>query len=373
MPIKSLAVARLRMPLTQPYTIAYETVVAAENILVRVQDESGRSGWGIAAPDPIVTGESLAAAGQALDVVIPSLVIGSDPGRVARLAVGLERLAAATPAARAAVEMAVLDLLGKRAGLPLYRLLGGYRTRILTSVTLGIASVADTLAEARERVRQGFRALKVKGGRDVGEDVERLVRTRELVGPRIRLRFDANQAYTAEEALTLIERTKAVDLEVIEQPTPREALRALRTVQRRSPIPVMADESLLGLNDAFRLARGRLADLVNVKLMKSGGVLAALSAIAVGRAAAMEVMVGCMDESELGIAAGLAVALARPGVVAADLDGHLDLVGDPASGILRLTHGTLHPSNAPGLGVRSEIEERLEEAMGQLPLGFAGP
>jgi L-alanine-DL-glutamate epimerase-like enolase superfamily enzyme len=373
MPIRSLSVARLHMPLTQPYAIAYETVVAADNILVQVQEESGRSGWGIAAPDPLVTGESLEASAQAIDEVIRPHVLGTDPGRVARLSVALERLAGHAPAARAAVEMAVLDLLGRRAGLPLYRLLGGYRTRILTSVTIGISSVAETLAEARERIRQGFRALKLKGGRDLDEDVERLLRIREVSGPRMRLRFDANQAYTAEQALALVERTRTANLEVIEQPTPRAALRALRTVQRKSPVPVMADESLLNLFDAFKLARGRLADLVNIKLMKAGGIQPALSAISVSRSSGISVMVGCMDESELGIAAGLAVALARPGVVAADLDGHLDLVGDPAAGLLRLTRGVLHPSPAPGLGARGEIEERLEEAMGASPLGDAGP
>lgn len=373
MAIRSLSVALLHMPLSQPYTIAYETVVAAENILVRVQEEGGRTGWGVAAPDPLVTGESLEASARAIDEIIRPHVLGADPGRIARLSVGLERLAVDAPAARAAVEMAVYDLLGRRAGMPLYRLLGGYRTRILTSVTIGILTVQETLAEVDERVRQGFRALKLKGGRDLDEDVERLLRTREVVGPRMRLRFDANQAYTAEQALALVERTRAINLEVIEQPTPRAALRALRTVQRLSPVPVMADESLINLFDAFRLARGRLADLVNIKLMKAGGIQPALSAIAISRSSGMEAMVGCMDESEIGIAAGLAVALARPGVVAADLDGHLDLVGDPAAGLLRLTRGILHPSPAPGLGIRGEIEERLEEAMGQAPLGIAGP
>ncbi len=373
MGIKSLDVARLRMPLSQPYAIAYETVFAAENILVRVVDERGRAGWGIAAPDEAVTGEALEQSASAIDQVIRPHVIGAEPTRVVRLAVGLERLAPREPAARAAVEMAMWDLLAKRAGLPLYQLLGGYRTRIMTSITIGISSCKETVAEARARVKQGFRALKIKGGRDLDEDIERLLATREAVGSRIRLRFDANQAYDADQTLVLIEHSKAANLEMIEQPTPRAALRDLRTVQRKSPVPVMADESLLNLFDAFRVARGRLADLVNVKLMKCGGILAALQAISVGRSADCSVMVGCMDESELGIAAGLAVALARPGVVAADLDGHIDLIGDPAAGILKLRNGVLYPSPAPGLGITDQIEDRLEEAVGQAPLGNAGP
>jgi hypothetical protein len=168
----------------------------------RVVDERGR--WvGIAAPDEAVT-ESLEAAASAINQVIRPHVFGAEPTRVVRLAVGLERLAR-SQRHEPRVEMAMWDLLAKRAGLPLYQLLGGYRTHIMTSITIGISSLKDTVAESRERVRQGFRALKIKGGRDLDEDVERLLKTREAVGPRIRLRFDANQAYDADQTLVLIE------------------------------------------------------------------------------------------------------------------------------------------------------------------------
>src|SRR6188474_764893 len=159
MPIRRFAVARLRMPLSHPYTIAYETVVAAENILVRVEDERGRAGFGVAAPDEAVTGESLGSAAEVLERLGRPHVCSSDTGRIARLASTLERLAPEAPAARAAIEMAVWDLLGKQAGMPLYRLLGGYRSRILTSITIGISGLETTLIEARARVAQGFRAL----------------------------------------------------------------------------------------------------------------------------------------------------------------------------------------------------------------------
>ena len=112
---------------------------------------------------------------------------------------------------------------------------------------------------------------------------------------------------------------------------------------------------------------------MNVKLMKCGGIMSALQAIAVSQSSDIAVMIGCMDESELGIAAGLAVALARPGVIAADLDGHIDLEGDPAAGLLRLQNGMLSPSPAPGLGITDAIEDRLEEAMGEAPLDLAAP
>jgi L-alanine-DL-glutamate epimerase-like enolase superfamily enzyme len=338
------------MPLAEPYTIAYETVTSASNVFLRIETDKGVTGFGCAAPDLEVTGEHATETLTALNETLPGVISGADPLRRALLLGRVKAALANRPSARAAVDMALHDILGKVAGLPLWRLLGGYRSRIRTSVTIGILPEAETVERARDCLSRGFKCLKLKGGRDVADDIARVMKVREAVGKGIELRFDANQGFTVEQAVRFVTETRAAHLELLEQPTPIGEPDLMNLVARAVPLPIMADESLMTLRDAFRIARRELADMINIKLMKVGGIDEALQINAVSRAAQLEVMVGCMDESALAIAAGLHFALSRPNVLYADLDGHLDLMDDPAAGAVMLRDGTLFPSPEPGLG-----------------------
>lgn len=338
------------MRLAEPYTIAYETITHASNVFVRLVTDSGKVGHGCAAPDLEVTGETPEETLAAVEGIVAPALRGTDPLRTARRLEELREPLGGRPSLKAAVDMALHDLLGQAAGMPLWQLLGGYRDSIPTSITIGILPPDETVRRARDLVAQGISCLKIKGGLDPEVDAERVKRVRAEVGSSVELRFDANQGYDLDGALTFVRLTESASLELLEQPTPKGRPDLLGRVTAGVSVPVMADESLMTLRDAFRLARNDRVDMVNIKLMKVGGIAEALHVNSVARAARLEAMIGCMDESALAIAAGLHFALARPNVRYADLDGHMELIGDPADGAVILDRGVLRPSHLPGLG-----------------------
>ena len=350
MKICEISYFRLDMELAGPYTIAYETVSQASNIIVKLVADNGLTGWGCAAPDLAVTGETPEQVSSAADETLEGLLLGENPFQIARITHHLKKLQPRSPAFLAMVDMALFDLLARKAGLPLYQLLGGFRHKIATSITIGIVSLEETLALVEKHLKNGFQVIKLKGGLNLLEDSEKVLKIRGKFGHGFALRFDANQGYSLEESMQFMTAVKGAGLEIFEQPTSQNKDESLGRVSQFTPVPVMADESIKTLKDAFRLAADEHTDMVNIKLMKMGGIFESLHVNSVAKAAGLEVMVGCLDESALGISAGLHFALSRANIEFADLDGHLDLIGDPFEGLFHLENGILYPSDSPGLG-----------------------
>ena len=351
MRITRLDAWRVRFPLVKPYSIAYATTEVAENVFVRLETDSPLAGYGAASPDIEVTGETPETVLAGLLTRAEPIVRGRDPLDTAAIVRDLAAAFPRGPSALAAVDIALHDLKARIAGLPLWQLLGGYRSSIKTSVTVGILPEAETVEAARRWVERGFTSLKLKGGLDVDSDIERVFKVREALGSDVELCFDANQGYDLNDALRFSERACQAAVRFLEQPTPKGDLEMLSQVKRAGLLRIMADESVVSPNDALTLATTSSVDYFNIKLMKHGGISGAMRIDTIAECAGIPAMVGCMDESALSIAAGLAFALARPNVFQADLDGHLTLLEDPVLGQIRLSEGILRGTNEPGLGV----------------------
>jgi len=259
----------------------------------------------------------------------------------------------ASPSALCAFDLAFHDLLSLAAGMPLYRLLGGYRNRIQTSITIPLASLEESVEMACDRASQGFRMLKIKGGVDPDEDVRKVQAIRRALPGHV-LRLDADGGYTVQQALD-VARALETMLEMMEQPTPADDLSGLRRVKEISPVPILADQSVKGPSSALDLAANQVVDGMSIKLAACGGLGCARQIDAITRAAKMASMVSCYPEPALLTAAGLSLALSSPSVRYGDLDGYLSLVDDPSRAGFKLEEGWLIASEVPGLGYSVDL------------------
>ena len=333
-----------------PYKTAYEDTEAFQAVFLLVETSRGIRGFASVSPDLMLTGESAEDVMHKLKNLIEPALLGMDLRRYIHILETIKKMTGEGPATLCLIDTLLYDLMSKLAGLPLYQYLGGYREYMRTSVTVGILPLDETLDMVSGWVQRGYGIIKLKGGRNVSQDIEKVNRIREKFGRELVIRFDANQGYSVAEAIKFINETRRADIELLEQPTPREKMDWLGYVTKRTDVMVLADESLVNLKDALILSRDGMTDLINIKLVKVGGITEALHINSVAKAAGIKVMVGCFDECALGIAAGVHFALSRPNIAYADLDGHLDVMNDPTSGAVDIRNGILYPGTSPGLG-----------------------
>lgn len=354
--IINIRIQDISSPLKKTYQIAYETVYVASNLVLNLQTNTGLNGYGCAAPDKAIGGETVDGVLALFHEEIEPYLLGKNPFQIAKIMAELRFTYPLQPSLLAMIDMALHDLLAKQAQLPAYRLLGAYRSSIPTSITIGILPIQETIEIAKKYIKEGFFILKIKGGINVNKDIEKICKLRESIGDSIQLRFDANQGYSLLDALYFVRQTMVCKVDILEQPSHKAQLFEMGEITKQTQLPIMADESLMNLRDAFKIAKNQLANMLNIKLMKVGGITQACHINSVAKAAKMEVMVGCMDECELGISAGLHFALALPNVMYADLDGHLELATDPTTGCFKIKNGIMYPlEQAAGFGYKGDI------------------
>lgn len=364
--ITSLTVVPMRLRFHEPFAVTSGVRTHLETVLVRLTFSDGTVGWGEASPDEGVTGESPTACVEALDGVLAEAVMGRGVDDVDALGSSIDDAAdGAGPAARAAVDIAVHDAAARRRGVPLWRFLedrivagGGTRVgreHLQVSRVVSMDDPEAMAARAATHVRAGFSTVKLKVGdpEDWRRDVERVAVVRAAVGPDVGIKVDVNQGWrTVEVAVPAVAAMAGSRPLFVEQPVDRRDLAGLAEIRRQVPqVPIMADEAVASVGDLERIVALGAADVVNLKVMRLGGLRAAIAADAVAAAAGMRSQIGTMIESSIGSAAGLHLATALASVAFVEMGGPLMLAEDPGD-LARCYRGeTVTLPDGPGLGV----------------------
>ncbi|GAB3988808.1 dipeptide epimerase [Spirosoma daeguense] len=352
MRIKSIRAYIRNLTLTKPYTIAYQTISEVENVFLEIELDNGIVGVGAANPSPEVVGESPEEALLNLKGEWVSSLAGKDIRLFQALIREGEQRFLSSPGTLAALDIALHDAFGQFLGVPVVQFYGQKIHALPTSVTIGIMNVADTLHEAAVFYEQGFRVLKVKTGLNVDEDIERIKKLRETYHQNLTIRVDANQGYSMPDLQHFCADTLDDAIELIEQPLPVGQESDLIRLPTQIRQQLAADESLTGPKAALQLAQQpQPFGIYNIKLMKCGGIRAALDIATIAKSAGISLFWGCNDESRASITAALHAAFACPHTRYIDLDGSLDLAEDVVLDGFVIENGFMRPTAGAGLGL----------------------
>jgi len=349
--IRKITVEPLNIPLLEPFAIATGSVSSARNVLITIGLQDGSVGYGECAPFPPSTGESqdtaLAAAQGCID-----LLMGQDAANWRQLAKMIHSMYYAQATVCAGIEMALLDALTRSYGIPLYVFFGGASSAVETDLSIPIVPPEHGYELAQAAVKQGIHSIKVKVGGDLRDDVARVEAIREgALG--LGLTLDANQGYTANQALLCLEALDGSDIRplLMEQPVHKDDYEGLRYVTEHTSVPVAADESASNAASVARLIKMGAVNVVNIKLMKAG-IVEALDIAALCRATNTQLMIGAMIESRLAIAAAAHFVAGLGGFSFIDLDTPMLLAEDPFTGGFE-QHGGVYDLSGikSGLGI----------------------
>lgn len=326
---------------------ALRSSTTSVNVYLRLENDNGTVSWGNACPSRS-TNETLESVFLAMERISTYLKEQRFEGSSF-----LRKLIALVPkdsSVIAAFDIAYHDMKAKDMGVPLYKLFGNQNHKVLTDSTIGIKSLEESVREAKIRKNAGFRALKLKVGLDLKNDIQRVTAIRNAVGPNTMLWIDGNQAFSPDKSIILAQEVEPLDIKFIEQPVPAKDLKGLKRVRKSTSIPIVADEAVHTAKDAIKVFDFDAADMVNIKLMKCAGLHGALDILEVCEKYRTNAIIGCMGESLLSIAAAVHLASACNTILYSDLDSHFNLKDDCAKGI-EFRDGYHIVPRKPGLGL----------------------
>ncbi|QCR33065.1 dipeptide epimerase [Lysinibacillus sp. SGAir0095] len=352
MKIADIQVGVVEAPLITPFKTALRTVDNIRNIAIYIYTDDGHIGVGEAAPTAVITGETSASISHAITEFIKPAIVGMDIEEIAAIMERMEKSIVKNTSAKAAVDMAIYDLYAKHYKTPLYKLLGGYRKELITDITISVNDVDEMVKDSLSAVERGFNILKVKVGKDPIGDIERVIAIREAVGPNTTLRVDANQGWTPKQAVRIIGALEDANtnIELVEQPVHSSDIEGMRYVTSNTLTNILADESVFSPKEAIMLIEKRAADLINIKLMKTGGIYQAQKIVHIAEANGIECMIGCMLETKISVSAAAHFAASQKNITMIDLDGPLLCMNDPVIGGPTFNGQIITMSSEPGIG-----------------------
>ena len=345
-------------PLKKPFKTALRTAYTADEIIFKVISENGEIGFGAAPPTAVITGDTLhSIQWNAEEFIIPRL-IGQDITHIESLLHTVNTTLVNNTSVKAAIDMALYDLWAKKHHAPLYHLLGGTRNKIETDITISVNSPEEMADDAAAALNEGIHILKIKVGNDAKLDFERVKTVRERVGNDIKIRLDANQGWERKEAVKTIRQMEdaGLQIELVEQPVKAHDLEGMKFITDRVDTPILADESVFSPRDALKILEMRAADLINIKLMKCGGISEALKINAIAETHGVECMIGCMLEGPIGITAAAHLAAAKRNITRVDLDAPLLLAETNVVGGAQFKGSDIVLGPEYGLGITEIID-----------------
>ncbi len=346
----------LEVPLKTPFVTALRRVDAVQDLVVRIELDNGLCGYGEAAPTLVISGDSLHSMQAVIQTVLKPLLIGQSMFDFQALLQQIQRRVVGNSSAKAAVEIALYDVRAQLFGVPLCQLLGSAPGTLHTDITISMNPVDQMVQDANRAVAAGYQHLKIKLGSEPELDVERVVAIHRAVPGQIKLRLDVNQAWTAKQSIRALRQIEAAGIlpELVEQPVPAADLPGLKAVKDAVLTPVMADESAYSPADVLALLQQDCCDIINIKLMKTGGISGALQVLALAEVAGKPCMLGSMLESSISVAAAAHLAAAYPQTIRyLDLDGPTLSRFDPVSGGSQFTGPLITLNSSAGLGIQA--------------------
>lgn len=356
MKIVQMDTFKIAVPLNKPFKTALRTVNTAEAIYVKVICDNGVIGWGEAPPTLVITGDSLQSIEAAIQTVIKPVLIGRSLSNFEDIFREMNACIVGNSSAKAAVDMAVYDCLSQHANMPLFQFLGGYRDQLETDYTVSVNSPQEMAEDAVSYIQQGFNVLKIKVGKDdSSKDIERISAIREQIGKDVVIRLDANQGWEPKEAIRVIQKMEDLDLqiELVEQPVKAWDIQGMKQVTDAVDTLIMADEAVFTPKQAFEVLKTRSADLINIKLMKAGGIHQAQAINSMAEVCGVECMMGSMIETKLGISAAAHFAASKKNITRYDFDAPLMLSKDLINGGIIYQGRNIRLNDSLGLGIKS--------------------